>query len=870
MNKMNKKSKTRLFLIISLVVMITFFVGVMSVFSVKVGEKNNDVISKMGNVYTSGMSEEIAMHFETIINLQIDKAATILSSIPDDSARYGEEMIKALEKEGREHGYDYFSLMDSEGNFEVIYGEDLVIIDPEPFITSMNNGDKKVAIAKRTSDQDNINSGDIIALGISSSYPMKDGKRSTAMVIGIPVSDLSLPLSLSMDNSILVYSHVIRIDGSFIIRSEEISENNYFDRMRNAYHDVDGGDIEDYISILRSHMEKNEDFFQNFYMNSEGEAVNYKNEKCALFCTRLTNSEWYLITVMPYGSINEIIEESNSYQQRMYAVTVSIMLVVIIVIFILYFKMTWNQMTEMETARKEAVKANKAKSEFLSNMSHDIRTPMNAIVGMTAIAVTHLDDRQQVQTCLKKISLSSKHLLGLINDILDMSKIESGKMTLNMDMISLREVMDSIISIVQPQIKAKNQNFEVSIYDIKCENVYCDSVRLNQVILNLMSNAIKFTHDGGDIRTVLYQEDSDKGENYIRVHFIVKDNGIGMSPEFKEKIFESFMREDNKRVHHTEGSGLGMSITKYIIDAMGGSIEVESEQGKGSEFRITIDMEKATESEEEMILPKWRMLVVDDDNLLCESAVNSLKEIGVDADWCLNAEKALEMVSENNRKRTPYEIILIDWKLPGMDGIEATKLIRKEMNNNIPIILISAYDWSDIEENAKKAGVTGFISKPLFKSTLYHGLRQFSGGKLQEESKEKTEEHKLTHMKVLLAEDNDLNWEIANELLTPLGLDMDHAENGKICLEMFEKSPVGYYSAILMDIRMPVMSGLEATEEIRKLDRSDAGVPIIAMTADAFTEDRQKCLNAGMNAHIAKPIDVKEVERMLEKFVGTK
>ena len=292
MNKMNKKSKTRLFLIISLVVMITFFVGVMSVFSVTVGEKNNDVISKMGNVYTSGMSEEIAMHFETIINLQIDKATTILSSIPDDSARYGEEMIKALEKEGREHGYDYFSLMDSEGNFEVIYGEDLVIIDPEPFITSMNNGDKKVAIAKRTSDQGNINSGDIIALGISSSYPMKDGKRSTAMVIGIPVSDLSLPLSLSMDNSILVYSHVIRIDGSFIIRSEEISENNYFDRMRNAYHDVDGGDIEDYISILRSHMEKNEDFFQNFYMNSDGEAVNYKNEKCALFCTRLTNSEW--------------------------------------------------------------------------------------------------------------------------------------------------------------------------------------------------------------------------------------------------------------------------------------------------------------------------------------------------------------------------------------------------------------------------------------------------------------------------------------------------------------------------------------------------------------------------------------------------
>lgn len=847
--------------------MIGFFVGTMSVFSVTVSKKNNEVISKMGNVYTSGMSSEIARHFESIINLQIEKAATILSSVPDDSAEYSEEMVKALEKEGRDHGYNYFALMDSEGNFETIYGDEIDIIDPDPFIKSMNDDEKKVAIAKKISDDSTDNTGDIIALGVSCSYPMKSGKRSTAIVIGIPISDLSLPLALDMDNTILVYSHVIRIDGSFIIRSEDISENNYFDRMRSTYHDVDGGDIEDYINVLCSHMNRNEDFFQNFYMNKGSGTVNSENEKCALFCTRLTNSEWYLITVMPYGSINEIINESNSFQQRMYALTVFIMLAVIIVIFILYFRMTWRQMTEMDVARKEAVKANKAKSEFLSNMSHDIRTPMNAIVGMTAIAATHLDDRQQIQTCLKKISLSSKHLLGLINDILDMSKIESGKMTLNMDMISLREVMESIVSIVQPQVKAKKQNFEVSIHDIKCENVYCDSVRLNQVILNLMSNAVKFTHDGGEIHTVLYQEDSDRGDDYIRVHFIVKDNGIGMSPEFKEKIFESFVREDNKRVHTTEGSGLGMAITKYIVDAMNGTIEVDSEQGKGSEFRITIDMEKASESEEEMVLPNWKMLVVDDDKLLCESAVNSLKEIGVDADWSLNAEKALEMISEMNKKRTPYEVILIDWKLPGMDGIEATKLIRTEMNNNIPIILISAYDWSEIEADAREAGVTGFISKPLFKSTLYHGLRQFSGEKRTHTEETAQEEHKLENMKVLLAEDNDLNWEIAYELLSPMGLELEHAENGKICVEMFEKSSVGYYSAILMDIRMPVMSGLEASEAIRKLDRPDADIPIIAMTADAFTEDRQKCLNAGMNAHIAKPIDVKEVERMLEKFV---
>lgn len=299
-------------------------------------------------------------------------------------------------------------------------------------------------------------------------------------------------------------------------------------------------------------------------------------------------------------------------------------------------------------------------------------------------------------------------------------------MTLNMDMVSLREVMDNIVNIVQPQIKSKKQNFEVSIYDIKTENVYCDSVRLNQVILNIMSNAIKFTPDGGSIQTVLYQEDSEKGDNYICVHLKVKDSGIGMSPEFKEKIFESFVREDTKRVHTTEGSGLGMAITKYIVDAMEGTIDVDSERGKGTEFHITIDMEKAPDNEAEMLLPNWRMLVVDDDKMLCQSSVNSLKEIGVDADWTLNAENAFKMIEESHKKGAPYDIILIDWKLPGMDGIEATRKIRRELNNNIPIILISAYDWSEIESDAREAGVTGFIGKPLFKSTLYHGLRRFT------------------------------------------------------------------------------------------------------------------------------------------------
>ncbi|MBD5105283.1 MAG: response regulator [Ruminococcaceae bacterium] len=863
---MNKNKKAKIFLISSLIVLIVFFIGTMSIFSLSVGKNNNEIISDMGNIYMSGMSKEISMHFESIVKLQIERASTILNSVPDDGD-YDEETLNSLIREGHVLGYDYLALMDSDGNFETIYGERIILDDPPSFVKSMNNGEKKVAIARKESDNDNDSTNDVIALGVSAEYCMKSGRRSTAIVASIPVSEVSAALSLdTAGEEVLTYSHVIRRDGSFIIRSANETENNYFDRIRDSYKTTEGNNIEAYINELRGAMERNEDYYREFFISSG----NLLNERRALYCTHINNSEWYLVSIMPYSTINSIIGRSNTVQNALYTISLVIVVSVIVIIFIFYFRMTQNQLREMETARQEAMRASKAKSEFLSNMSHDIRTPMNAIVGMTAIAITHIDDTQQVQTCLKKISLSSKHLLGLINDILDMSKIESGKMTLNMDMVSLREVMDNIVNIVQPQVKAKKQNFDVSIHDIQNENVFCDSVRLNQVILNLLSNAIKFTPDEGNIETMLYQETSPKGDEYIRVHLRVRDNGIGMSPEFREKVFESFVREDNKRVHKTEGSGLGMAITKYIVDAMGGEIEVESEPGKGTEFHVVIDMEKATESEEKMILPNWKMLVVDDDKMLCQSAVSSLTEIGINADWTLNAENALDMVRENSKNRTPYDIILVDWKLPGMDGIEAARIIRSEMNSNVPIILISAYDWSEIEDKAREAGVTGFIAKPLFKSTLYHGLRPFSEQNGAAESRTAEEGgHRFDSVKVLLAEDNDLNWEIAYELLTPLGLDIDHAENGKVCVEMFRASPEGYYSVILMDIRMPIMSGLEASEAIRALGRSDAAsIPIIAMTADAFSEDRQRCLNAGMNAHIAKPIDVAEVQRMIDKYVN--
>ena len=441
-------------------------------------------------------------------------------------------------------------------------------------------------------------------------------------------------------------------------------------------------------------------------------------------------------------------------------------------------------------------------------------------------------------------------------------------MNLNMDQISLREVIESIVSIVQPQIKEKNQNFDVFIHDISTENVCCDSVRLNQILLNFLSNAIKFTPEGGSIRMSMFEKESPKGEDWSRICITVEDSGIGMSKEFRDKIFESFAREDNNRVQKIQGTGLGMAITKYIVDAMGGTIEVQSEQGKGTMFCVTLDLEKAIVQEEDMILPAWRMLVVDDDEQLCLSAVKSLKTIGVEADWTLDGESAVQMVEKRHLQHDDYHIILLDWKLPGMNGIKTANEIHRKLGDDIPIILISAYDWSDIEEEARDAGITGFISKPLFKSTLYYSLRKFAGiaDEKKIEYEDKTED--FSGRRILLAEDNDLNWEIAEELLGEIGFSMDRAENGKIGVEMFENSDIGFYDAILMDIRMPIMNGYEATETIRALDRADAAeIPIIAMTADAFSEDHKKCLEAGMNAHIAKPIDMQEVVKQLKKYM---
>ena len=844
------KNETTRFLKTSLILVLTLCVVTFTGLAVIMRRKSSDTISRVGLTYMEGMSQQVSQHFATTMKLRLEQMEALVEMIPPDTAASMDSLREELSYNARIRGFVELAFYSQDGNFEMICGDGVKLADPPPFLQSMRNGEEKVAVG--TDNEGNR----ILLLGVPSQYPMSDGEVCIALVAALPIDYIKDTLALETND--LVNLHIIRQDGSMVIRGSDVFRESYFDRIRAEFSTISGADAEAYLSELQEAMSKNE-----IYSN----VLEIGRDRSHVYCTSLPYSEWYLVMVMPYGQLSEMVTDLSSQWIWMVLGACGLILAALMLLFWKYFRLMHQQMVALEEARESAEHANKAKSEFLSNMSHDIRTPMNAIVGMTAIATANIDNPQQLQNCLKKIALSSKHLLGLINDVLDMSKIESGKMTLNMDQVSLREVMDSIVGIIQPQVKAKKQHFDVFIHDISTENVYCDSVRLNQVLLNFLSNAVKFTPEDGSIQVALYEEESPKGDKYVRIHLQVKDSGIGMSEEFQKKVFESFVREDNTRVHKTEGTGLGMAITKYIVDAMGGTIAVNSAPGKGTEFHVTLDMEKAELQEMDMVLPNWNMLVVDDDKQLCESTVASLESIGVNAEWALDGESAVEMVKKRHCQHDDYQIILLDWKLPGIDGIETARRIRKHTGDDVPLLLISAYDWSEIEENARGAGISGFISKPLFKSTLFYGLKKFVDPlwQAQEDTLESSEHFSGRH--ILLAEDNDLNWEIAEELLSDLGLELQRAENGQECVELFQKSPLGFYDAILMDIRMPVMTGYQASEAIRALERSDSDLPIIAMTADAFSEDIKKCLDSGMNAHVAKPIDVDEVAHLLKKYM---
>ena len=525
----------------------------------------------------------------------------------------------------------------------------------------------------------------------------------------------------------------------------------------------------------------------------------------------------------------------------------------------------------LEDACKTAQIANEAKTNFLSSMSHDIRTPMNAIIGMSVIAKANLDSPEKTQDCLTKINTASRHLLNLINEVLDMSKIESGMIDLSSEEVSLPKLIEDVMDVFRPLVAEKHQTLQVNANRVHHEKVVTDGGRLQQVLVNLLSNAIKYTPEGGTIGLRI-QETPSFAKGKGQYSFVVTDSGIGMHEDFIPHLFEPFTRADDAGIHNIQGTGLGMAITQNIVRMMNGTIEVKSTPGKGSQFVVAVTFDLCEESEtDDAELAGLPVLVVDDDQILCESVSEILNELGMQCSWVLSGREAVDRVAAAHEAAADFFAVILDWIMPDIDGLETLKRIRKKVGIDMPIIIVSAYDFSEIEDKFRLAGADAFITKPLFKSKMVHTFHKFcridrsdARSALRERS-----DAALDGKKLLLAEDNELNREIAVELLETHGLLIDTAENGSIAVKKFEASAPGEYACILMDIQMPVMDGYKATKMIRSLEREDARtIPILALTANAFASDIGKAHSVGMNDHIAKPIDIEILMEILRQWIG--
>lgn len=840
------KNKTAKFLLISIICIFALCVIVFSFMTYLMNKRSAEAIGDLGKLYMSGMSEQAATHFGTTIELRLSQVSALTDAVPPSSSQSTDSARVALSHNARLRGFDHLALYGPDGNFEMIFGSKVKVDDNEAFLLSLKGGEENM-----TSGYDE-NGKRLVLMGIPAAYPMESGEQSVALVAALPITYISDTLSIDV-NKEMIYYFIINRKGEFIISDSQVKDENYFQRVKDRYEDVNGMSGEQYLVELKNAMNNNKNYTNEFTI---------EGERRYLYCTSLPFSDWFLLLFMPYGQLDLTVNNLGDSWGWAAVMSCLIILIALGIVFAFYFRTTRKQVRELEEARRVAEYASKAKSEFLSNMSHDIRTPMNGIVGMTAIANANINNTQQVQNCLKKIDLSSRHLLGLINDILDMSKIESGKLELHMEKMSLKEIIKNVINITQPQANSKMQRFDVYIKDIKNEYFICDSVRFSQILLNLLGNAVKFTPEGGKIILSCNEESSPKGDNFVRVHINVKDTGIGMSQEFQKKIFEAFAREDTGRVQKTEGTGLGMAITKYIIDALQGSIEVESKINVGSEFKIVLDFEKA--DEKEMNVDR-NVLIVANDAIFGNNTASTLESIGCRARYVNNESDALNAIKQENND---FNAILLDYELT--DVFKTAADLSKASEGKSLILLTVPFDWNNIEYEDKDTGISGVLIKPLFPSTLYNGLKNFSTESVLQPD-EGIQSYDFTGKRILLAEDNDLNREIAEELLSEAGIEVDSAEDGKICAEKFETSPIGWYDAILMDIRMPVMSGYQSTEAIRKMDRPDAAtIPIIAMSADAFSEDVRRCIECGMNSHIAKPIDMTVVSHVLAQFLLNK
>ncbi len=671
-----------------------------------------------------------------------------------------------------------------------------------------------------------------------------DGTAKEAVLLRVmPISELEQKWTFPQEGFENAEISLIDYDGDYIIKSKTFKNSNFFEFYK-SYNPTDP-------SVLEAlHAKITTSTGSVTFLNSRGEEV-------LLAFTPIAESvEWTFLSLIPASDLNE------SAQNWLLIGVISAGLLLLLVIDLLFVQ-HFNR--KLRKAAMEADSANKAKTDFLSTMSHDIRTPMNAIVGLTTISQKNLNDVEATRENLRKISLAGNHLLTLINDILDISKVESGKFNLSPVTFSIVETVENLVNLSQPMVKEKNLDFNFRVNRMEKEYLYADQLRLNQIYINILSNSVKYTEPGGSVNVDMREDDSPVS-GCVRLTYRVSDTGIGMSPEFMEKMFQPFSRQTDSRVNSIQGTGLGLTITKKMVDLMGGTIECQSEQGKGTTFTVVIDIPVSDKQRDQMKLDPIDVLVVDDDDVLLQTTADTLASLGVTAECAKSGAEAIGMISDRHQRGRDYSVIFIDWKMSGMNGIETVRRIRSEIDKKVPVLVVSAYDRSEVEEEAKNAGADGFISKPLFRSTLYDKISQILG-KETGSAEPEDDYSDLEGLHVLVAEDNEINWEIIQTLLGMFGITADRAENGRVCVDIMRNAEEGRYELIFMDVQMPEMNGLDATRAIRKLDNEwAASIPIIAMTADAFSENITECLNAGMDGHIAKPVDIKLVIKEIRKI----
>lgn len=824
-------------------------------------KKTDAAVTQISEVYLGELTDQIISHFETSLNSQFAQVVTVMESAGVQDLSDPEHLQNFLRRQRENNGFTYAALLTEDG---MCYTDE----DVYPAISKINSlnillqGKDRLISANET-----ILGDDMLLLGTPIDGISLGGTRIVAALVGLDTQSLNEKiLSHKADSN--AYANVISRQGAFVMRSSHrhsAAGTNLFSSLQlNAVFD-EGYSLDE----LRKCITAGEAGMAALALEGEHEYLYY---------APIPDTDWTMYVAMPSGGLDLQIESLSAFMSRAAVLVVSGIAATLLLFSFIYIRIVRQNASLLErekeraeTALLRAEQASMAKSEFLSRMSHEIRTPMNGIIGMTMIAMQNIEKPVKVTDCLRKVTLSSKHLLALINDVLDMSKIESGKIELKNERFDFKVLMESLSTVYYGQAAAKKVEFNTVLSGSVRESLVGDSLRLNQIITNLLSNAIKFTPENGRVTLRVCEEKEEDGKIWLR--FDVADTGCGIAPENVEKIFNAFEQEDAGVAQKYGGTGLGLSISRRFSELMGGSLTVDSRLGQGSTFTAlipfgTVDTEAGNSSP--LDYGSLKALVVDDDLETCEHVTLLLEKLGVDADWTDNGYQAVAKVEQAHHLGEDFDVCFVDWKMPFLDGLETTRRIRKAVGkNDIAVVLITAYDPTEIEESALEAGAVGIISKPLFTSTLAEAFESIRGSRVGAlEKPRRLTDYDFHGKRVLVVEDNEINLEIATELVSISGAAVTTAQNGKEAVDTFAASAPGYFDLILMDVQMPVLDGYGATRQIRALSRPDASeVPILAMTANAFSEDVALSTANGMNGHISKPIEVDTLFAAMAKFL---